>query len=133
MSFIASAAASAFQGVPSWNLTPWRSVKRQVVGLVCSHFVASSGTSSLVTGSRLSSASVTLRMTGYEKLAVASWAANIGGSSLRAITRLPFGSTRAVPAGAIVGLAGTGCWAAGAAVGTAGAAAVGAAGAGAAG
>jgi hypothetical protein len=60
-------------------------------------------------------------------VAVASWAASIGGSSFRAITTLPFGSTRAEAAGAAVGLAAAGCWAAGAAVGAAGAGAAGAA------
>ena len=62
MKLSASAADSALKGEPSWNLTPWRRVKRQVVGLVCSHLVASSPTSSLVFGSRLSKASSMLRM-----------------------------------------------------------------------
>ena len=38
--------SSAVKGVPSWNLTFGRSLKRQVVGLSCVHSVASAGTSS---------------------------------------------------------------------------------------
>ena len=39
-------AASALTGVPSWNFTPDRNLKRQVVGPVCAHSVASDGTNS---------------------------------------------------------------------------------------
>ena len=35
--------SSAVNGVPSWNLTPGRRSKRQTVGLVCAHLVASAG------------------------------------------------------------------------------------------
>ena len=35
--------SSAVNGVPSWNLTPGRSLKRQVVGLTCVHDSASDG------------------------------------------------------------------------------------------
>ena len=37
--------SSAVNGVPSWNLTPGRSLKRHVVGLTCVHDSASDGTS----------------------------------------------------------------------------------------
>ena len=36
--------SAAVKGAPSWNFTPWRSVKRQVVGLVCCQAVARPGT-----------------------------------------------------------------------------------------
>ena len=35
--------SSAVNGVPSWNCTPLRSSKRQTVGEVCFHEVASDG------------------------------------------------------------------------------------------
>ena len=35
--------SSAVNGVPSWNCTPLRSSKRQTVGVVCFHLVASAG------------------------------------------------------------------------------------------
>ena len=35
--------SSALNGVPSWNLTFWRRLKRHTVGAVCFHDVASSG------------------------------------------------------------------------------------------
>src|SRR6266436_2138738 len=38
--------SSALNGVPSWNLTLWRRLKRHTVGAVCFHDVASSGMSS---------------------------------------------------------------------------------------
>jgi len=36
--------SSAVKGVPSWNCTPLRRLKRQVVGVTCCHLVARAGT-----------------------------------------------------------------------------------------
>jgi hypothetical protein len=35
--------SSAVSGAPSWNFTPWRSVKSHVVSFTCFHDVASPG------------------------------------------------------------------------------------------
>jgi len=48
-------------GAPSWNLTPWRKWKRQLVSLMRSQLVASPGTSCM-SGPTLTSGSSTLCM-----------------------------------------------------------------------
>src|SRR5579859_2387105 len=50
------------KSAPSWNLTPLRSVKIHVLGSGVVHWVASSGTSWLLVGSRVTSASSTCRV-----------------------------------------------------------------------
>src|SRR3990170_6464638 len=119
-----AATSSAFKFSPLWNLTPLRSLKRQVVGLTCSQLSASRPLSSLVLGSRSTMRSQTLKPIIKTCLLLAFSDSRLSGSAPMTTTILPVGVG---PLAAVVGVAGTaiglGAAGAAAAVGVAGAAA----------
>src|SRR5437899_1965601 len=113
-------ATVALNGEPSWNFTPWRSLKRQVVSLGVSHDVASAGWGASFGSSTTSVSNIAFIMLREKALVVTSGSSDSASTPSTSVAS-PVGADTGLPCACGTDVAAAG---AGAAVGAAGAGAL---------